>query len=267
MKALTKHYIDGEFVDSHGREVMDTIRPTDRKVIGRVTLADEEDARRAIAAAKRALPAFSMTTKEERSAILRRLHEAVAARKDELTAIMVEEYGGTYNFSKMIVEMSAHAFLSAEKGLQETPLTESWGRTTVSYLPVGVAGLITAWNSNSLFICLKFASAVAAGCTVVIKPSELSALQTDVLLGCLHEARLPKGLLNIVVGRGETVGAELVKNPDVAKISFTGSVAVGQRIMRDGAETGSKRFLNHEPSSNEFLSSGMNNHVCLYRFH
>jgi aldehyde dehydrogenase (NAD+) len=229
--------------------------------------ADEEDARRAIAAAKRALPAFSMTTKEERSAILRRLHEAVAARKDELTAIMVEEYGGTYNFSKMIVEMSAHAFLSAEKGLQETPLTESWGRTTVSYLPVGVAGLITAWNSNSLFICLKFASAVAAGCTVVIKPSELSALQTDVLLGCLHEARLPKGLLNIVVGRGETVGAELVKNPDVAKISFTGSVAVGQRIMRDGAETGSKRFLNHEPSSNEFLSSGMNNHVCLYRFH
>ena len=73
-----------------------------------------------------------MTTKEERSAILRRLHEAVAARKDELTAIMVEEYGGTYNFSKMIVEMSAHAFLSAEKGLQETPLTESWGRTTVS---------------------------------------------------------------------------------------------------------------------------------------
>jgi aldehyde dehydrogenase (NAD+) len=237
MKALTKHYIDGEFVDSHGREVMDTIRPTDRKVIGRVTLADEEDARRAIAAAKRALPAFSMTTKEERSAILRRLHEAVAARQDELTAIMVEEYGGTYNFSKMIVEMSAHAFLSAEKGLQETPLTESWGRTTVSYLPVGVAGLITAWNSNSLFICLKFASAVAAGCTVVIKPSELSALQTDVLLGCLHEARLPKGLLNIVVGRGETVGAELVKNPDVAKISFTGSVAVGQRIMRDGAET------------------------------
>jgi aldehyde dehydrogenase (NAD+) len=72
---------------------------------------------------------------------------------------------------------------------------------------------------------------------VVIKPSELSALQTDVLLGCLHEARLPKGLLNIVVGRGETVGAELVKNPDVAKISFTGSVAVCQRSMRDGAET------------------------------
>jgi aldehyde dehydrogenase (NAD+) len=103
--------------------------------------------------------------------------------------------------------------------------------------PVGVAGLITAWNANALFICLKLASAVAAGCTVVIKPSELSSLQTQVLIEALHEADLPKGLLNVVTGLGNVVGAELVRNPDVAKISFTGSVAVGQKIMRDGAET------------------------------
>jgi aldehyde dehydrogenase (NAD+) len=116
-------------------------------------------------------------------------------------------------------------------------LTRNWGKTTVTLEPVGVAGLITAWNANALFICLKLASAVAAGCTVVIKPSELSSLQTRVLVEALHEANLPKGLLNVVTGRGNVVGAELVRNPDVAKVSFTGSVGVGKSIMRDGAET------------------------------
>jgi aldehyde dehydrogenase (NAD+) len=103
--------------------------------------------------------------------------------------------------------------------------------------PVGVAGMITAWNANALFICLKLASAVAAGCTVVIKPSEMSSLQARVLVEALHEAGLPKGVLNVVTGLGTTVGAELVRNPDVDKISFTGSVGVGESIMRDGAAT------------------------------
>jgi aldehyde dehydrogenase (NAD+) len=130
-----------------------------------------------------------------------------------------------------------NAFSAAEKALQEMAWTRSWDKTTVTLEPVGVAGLITAWNANALFICLKLASAVAAGCTVVVKPSEFSALQTQVLVEALGEAKLPKGVLNVVTGRGEVVGAELVRNPDVDKISFTGSVAVGERIMRDGAAT------------------------------
>src|SRR5258708_3539528 len=237
MKTITKHYIDGTFVESHGREVMDIVRPTDRKVIARVTLGDEEDTRRAIAAAKRAYATFGQSTKEERASILHRLHELVAARADDLTAMMVEEYGGVVQFAGPIVQSGANAFLASEKALQELPLRRTWGKTTVTYEAVGVAGLITAWNANGLFICLKLASAVAAGCTVVIKPSELSSLQTQVLLEALHEAKLPKGLLNVVTGLGNVVGAELVRNPDVAKISFTGSVAVGEKIMRDGAAT------------------------------
>ncbi len=237
MKTITKHYIDGAFVDSHGREVMDSINPTNGEVIARVTLGDEEDVRRAIAAAKRAFASFGRTTKEERANVLRRLHEVVSAHIDYLTAAMVEEYGGVLQFSSLIVQMAAKSFLEAEKALQQLPLVRTWAKTTVSLEPVGVAGLITAWNSNALFICLKLASAVAAGCTVVVKPSELSALQTQVLLECLHEARLPQGVYNVVTGRGEVVGAELVRNPDVAKISFTGSVAVGEKIMRDGAAT------------------------------
>ena len=237
IKTITTHYIDGAFAESHGREVMDIIKPTNGKVIARVTLGDEEDTRRAIAAAKRAFVTFGRTTKEERVSYLRGLHEAVSARIDDLTSAMVEEYGGVVQFARPIVQSGANAFLAAEKGLQELPLVRSWAKTTVTLEPVGVAGLITAWNANALFICLKLASAVGAGCTVVIKPSELSSLQTQVMIECLNAAKLPKGVCNVVIGRGDVVGAELVRNPDVDKISFTGSVGVGEGIMRDGAAT------------------------------
>jgi aldehyde dehydrogenase (NAD+) len=237
VKTIRTHYIDGAFVESHGREVMDVIKPTNGKVIGRVTLGDEEDTRHAIAAAKHAFASFSRTAKEERLRYLRQLHEAVSARIDDLTAIMVEEYGGVVRFARLIVESGVTAFAAAEKGLQELPLRQSWGKTTVTLEAVGVAGLITAWNANALFICLKLASAVAAGCTVVLKPSEMSSLQTRVMVEALNAAELPKGVFNVVTGLGTVVGAELVRNPDVAKISFTGSVAVGEAIMRDGAAT------------------------------
>jgi aldehyde dehydrogenase (NAD+) len=237
IKALTTHYIDGAFVESHGREVMDIIKPTNGQVIARVTLGDEEDTRRAIAAAKRALASFGRTSKEERLRYLRQLHKAVSDHVDDLTAVMIEEYGGVAQFARLIVESGVNAFAAAEKGLRELPLTQSWGKTTVTLEPVGVAGLITAWNANALFICLKLASAVAAGCTVVIKPSEMSSLQTRVMVEALNAAELPNGVFNVVTGLGTVVGAEMVRNPDVAKISFTGSVAVGQQIMRDGAAT------------------------------
>lgn len=237
VQTLTTHYIDGAFVESHGHQVMDIIRPTDAELIGRATLADEEDTQLAIAAAKRGFATYSRSTVEERAAILRRLHAATSARVGDLTTAMIEEYGGVAQFSGLIVQSGINAFAAAEKALQEIEWTRNWKKTTVTLEPVGVAGLITAWNANALFICLKLASAVAAGCTVVIKPSELSSLQTRVMVEALHEAELPKGLLNVVTGLGTVVGAELVRNRDVAKISFTGSVAVGEQIMRDGAAT------------------------------
>src|ERR1700746_2971045 len=208
IKTLTTHYMDGAFVESHGREVMDIIRPTDSQVIARVTLGDEQDTRRAIAAAKRAFATYGRSTKEERTNILRRLHAAASARIDDLTAAMVEEYGGGVQCARPIVESGINAFLASEKALQEMALTRSWGKTTVTLEPVGVAGLITAWNANALFICLKLASAVAAGCTVVLKPSEMSSLQTRVMIEAFHEADLPKGHLNVVTGLGNVVGAE-----------------------------------------------------------
>src|ERR1700749_3182700 len=136
MKTITKHYIDGAFVESHGSEVMDIIKPTNGEVIGRVTLGDEEDTRRAIAAAKAAFISFSRSTKEERMAFLRRLHKAASARLDDLTAAMIEEYGGVAQFSGLIVQSGVNAFQAAEKALQELPLTQSWDNVTVTMEPV-----------------------------------------------------------------------------------------------------------------------------------
>jgi aldehyde dehydrogenase (NAD+) len=237
MKAITKHYIDGAFVESHGRNVMESINPTNQQVLGSVMLGDEQDAQRAIAAAKRAFQTYSRTTKKDRSDILRCLHEKTSARIGDFTDAMVTEYGGVAQFASLIVQTGVEAFRQAEKALQDLNLERRWDKTTVLLEPVGVAGLITAWNANALFVCLKSASALSAGCTVVVKPSEMSSLQSQVLLECVHEAGLPKGIFNVVNGLGGTVGAELVRNPDVNKISFTGSAAVGEQITRDGAAT------------------------------
>src|ERR1700676_731115 len=140
MKTIPTPHIDGAFVESHGREVMDIIKPTNGQVIARVTLADEEDTRRAIAAAKTAFASFGRSTKEERAKILRRLHEAASARQNDLTAAMVEEYGGVVQFAELIVQSGVNAFLAAEKALQEMPWTRSWDKTTVTLEPVGVGG-------------------------------------------------------------------------------------------------------------------------------
>ena len=115
IKTITTHYIDGSFVESHGREVMDIIKPTNRQAIARVTLADEEDTRRAIAAAKGAFASLGRSTKEERAAISRRLHEAASARLDDLTVAMVEEYGGVVQFAGPIIQSGINAFLAAER--------------------------------------------------------------------------------------------------------------------------------------------------------
>jgi aldehyde dehydrogenase (NAD+) len=121
--------------------------------------------------------------------------------------------------------------------LEDYAFTRRAGSAEVVMRPLGVAGLITPWNSDAGFICGKLAAALAAGCTAVIKPSEMSAIQTRVITEALHEAGLPSGVFNIVTGRGETVGNQISSHPDVAKLSFTGSTAVGKTILRAAADT------------------------------
>jgi aldehyde dehydrogenase (NAD+) len=237
MHTIDRIYIDGAFVVPHGEELYDLHNPATTEVIGRVRLADAEDARRAIAAAKHAFPAFSRTSVAERVALLRRMHQAVQARAAELTAAVIEEYGAPVSRSSWMAAHAADVLLQMAEVLEQYPFRRRAGSAEVLMQPLGVAALITPWNSNAGFICGKLAAAIAAGCTAVIKPSEMSALQTRIVTEALHEAGLPPGVFNVVTGRGETVGAELSSHPDVAKVSFTGSTAVGKTILRAGAET------------------------------
>src|SRR5258706_975834 len=237
MRLIDKIYIDGSFVTPHGTELFDLHNPATAQVIGRVRLADEEDARAAIAAAKCAFPAFARTSKAERIALLRRMHAAIKARRGELLEAIVEEYGAPVSRAGFMADHPADVLLDMARVLEDYQFTRRAGTAEVLMEPLGVAGLITPWNSDAGFICGKLAAAIAAGCTAVVKPSDMSAIQTQVVTKALHEAGLPAGVFNIVTGRGEVVGTEITSHPDVAKISFTGSTAVGQAILRAGAET------------------------------
>jgi aldehyde dehydrogenase (NAD+) len=237
MQRIEHIYIDGEFVTPHGEEWFDLYNPSTEEVIGQVRLGDAHDAQRAIAAAKAALPVWSRTTREERLAALRRMHQAIAAREDDLMEAVVKEYGAPAVRGRWMASYPAEVIAQAIETLESFEFEEQVGIARVILTPVGVAGLITPWNGNAGFICNKLSAALAAGCTAVIKPSEMSALQTQIVIEALHNAGLPKGVFNIVNGRGDVVGEEIARNPDVAKISFTGSSAVGQHLVTTGAAT------------------------------
>jgi aldehyde dehydrogenase (NAD+) len=237
MRLIDQIYIDGAFVTPHGSELFDLYNPATAQVIGRVRLADAQDARQAIAAAKRAFRSFSGTDKAVRLGMLRRMHESVSAHADELTEAVIEEYGAPMSRARWMAAHASNVLLDAAKVLESYDFTRRAGIADVVMQPLGVAGLITPWNSDAGFICGKLAAAIAAGCTAVVKPSEMSAIQTQIVTRALHEAGLPPGVFNIVTGRGEVVGAEISAHPDVAKISFTGSTVVGKTILRAGAET------------------------------
>jgi aldehyde dehydrogenase (NAD+) len=237
MKRIDHIYINGAFVRPHGTEEMQLVDPATEQPASVVVLADAEDARAAIAAARAAYASYHRSTLAERAGHLQRLHDAVAARADELTEVMIAEYGGPRTFSAATVARAAAAFANARQVMDEFAWTRTIGRAEVHMESLGVVGLITPWNASYGFICGKLAMALAAGSTAVIKPSELSAAQTQILTECLHAAALPPGLVNLVTGRGDVVGAELTRHPDIAKISFTGSTAVGKTIARGAVDT------------------------------
>jgi aldehyde dehydrogenase (NAD+) len=237
MRQFNQMYVNGAFVTPHGKATVDLVNPTNAEVIGKVTLADEIDARQAIAAAKKALASFSQTTKEVRMDYLQRLHDSVSKRVGDLVQATVLEYGAPQDRAKGSNALAANIFLHFKETLKKTDLTEVVGTSQVLLEPVGVVGIFTPWNSSAGSIAIKVAPAIAAGCTVVIKPSEMSAMQTQVLMESFHEAGLPPGVINFVTGLGEVVGTELTNSPDVAKIAFTGSTQIGRLVAKNALDT------------------------------
>lgn len=237
MRHFSLAYIDGAFVAVQGNEVVDIVNPATEERIGTATLGNRDDVRLAVAAARRAQPEFGRSTKQERIDMLLRLQAAVLARTDEIREATIEEYGGPLSRAQWVADYASQCFANAVKTLEAYAFTRQVGEATVVMEPVGVAALMTPWNSTAGSICNKLASALAAGCACVIKPSELSPIQTQVIAEAIHDAGLPPGVVNIVNGRGAVVGSEISTHPGIAKISFTGSTPTGKAILRAGAET------------------------------
>jgi aldehyde dehydrogenase (NAD+) len=237
MKTIDKIYINGEFVTPLGQEYFDLISPTTNEKLGRVRLGNIEDTQNAIIAAKNAFKTFSKTTIAERVQYLQNIKTAIEKRKTDFIDVMIEEYGGTSQFTTISYEYMLKGFDSAINLLNTYDFTKKMGESEVQMAPLGVVGIIIPWNSSNGFICSKLSTAIVAGCTTVIKPSEMSAQQTQLIAECLHEAGLPKGVYNIVNGLGDVVGAEISRNPDIAKISFTGSTTVGKIIAKEAINT------------------------------
>jgi aldehyde dehydrogenase (NAD+) len=234
---IRQAYIDGAFVQVEGQEEIDIVNPATEAVVGRLTLANREDTKRAIAAAHRAQAALGRTTPAERIAMLRRLQTAMLARSDAIRDATIEEYGGPVARAQWVANYAAQCFAVAAELLEDYAFTRQVGTARVHMIPAGVSALIAPWNSTAGTICSKLASALAAGCAVVIKPSELSPLQTRVVTEAIHAAGLPPGAVNVVIGRGQDVGDELGTSEQVQRISFTGSTATGKLIARAAVGT------------------------------
>jgi aldehyde dehydrogenase (NAD+) len=237
MWSIDQAYIDGAFVPVQGRERLEIANPATGQTIGTVTLANREDAKRAIAAANRAQPALAASTKAQRIEMLGQLEAAVLARTDQIRDATIEEYGGPLARSQWVSNYASQCFATTAQALRDYDFERRMGEATVVMEPIGVAGLIAPWNAAAGSICSKLASAIAAGCASVIKPSELGPLQAQVVTEALHDAGLPAGAFNVLLGRGGDVGDEIATSPGVAKISFTGSTQTGKLIARAGVDT------------------------------
>ncbi|MUV04658.1 aldehyde dehydrogenase family protein [Flavobacterium rakeshii] len=237
MKILDQIYVNGNFVKSTGAERFNTINPATNEKLAEVHLANSNDLDNAVAAAKKAFQTFSKSTREERIDILKNISDVLSRRKKDFIETMVTEYGGTLQFSEASFSNALSTFSSTIEILENFDFERSIGVSKLKLQPVGVVGIITPWNASNSFICSKMATAIAAGCTAVVKPSEMSALQSQVIMEVFHDAGLPPGVFNLVNGFGNTVGTALTSHKDISKISFTGSTVTGKSIARIAVDT------------------------------
>ncbi|WP_432155667.1 aldehyde dehydrogenase family protein [Streptomyces sp. bgisy153] len=231
MKAHDGIYLDGAWRPALSRDLIDVVDPVDEQVIARVPAAGPDDVDAAVRAARTALPGWAATAPAERAARLTALRDALAARQEEIAETVTAELGSPIGFSRAvhaavpIAVAGSYAELAASHGFEETV-----GNSTVLHEPIGVVAAITPWNYPLHQIVAKAAPALAAGCTIVVKPAEDTPLVAQLFAEAAHEAGLPAGVLNLVTGRGPVAGQALAEHPGVDLVSFTGSTAVGRVI-------------------------------------
>ncbi|HJL01535.1 MAG TPA: aldehyde dehydrogenase family protein [Polyangiaceae bacterium LLY-WYZ-15_(1-7)] len=231
-------YVRGEWVASEGEGRFEVIDAATEEVLGHVPAGAPPDAERAVEAAAAAFPLWAATSVEDRASYLRRIGEALAERRNEIGDLVSREVGMPQKLARPIQGgMPAETFLYYARLIEELPLEEEHGTSLVVKEPVGVVAAITPWNYPLHQIAGKVAPALAAGCTVVLKPSEVAPLSAFVLADVIDGLGLPPGVFNLVSGDGPTVGEALVTHPKVDMVSFTGSTRAGRRVSALAAET------------------------------
>ena len=233
-----KFYIDGQWVDPGSARTLDVINPATEKPIATISLGDQADVDRAVAAARRAFESFSQTTRDERIGLLTQVIEVYKSRLSDIAAVVSQEMGAPMGLSIAAQAPAGLGHLMATlEALKSESFEERIGTTTVVYEPVGVCGFITPWNWPLNQIAAKVAPALAAGCTMVLKPSEIAPLNAILFAEVLDEAGVPAGVFNLVNGDGPTVGTALSVHPDIDMISFTGSTRAGIEVAKNAAPT------------------------------
>ena len=238
MRNYDKLYIDGAWVASAATSTIDVINASTEQVMGRIPEGTAADVDSAVRAAKAAFPAWSQTPVEERAAALKRVQAGIGARMDEIAEVIAGEVGMPLGMAKAIQvglpynETGINADLIGTIAWEETI-----GNSLVVREPIGVVGCITPWNYPLHQIAAKVAPAIAAGCTVVLKPSEMAPLNAFILAEIFDGAGIPKGVFNLVSGTGPVVGEAIAAHPDVDMVSFTGSTRAGKRVTEVAAQT------------------------------
>jgi aldehyde dehydrogenase (NAD+) len=233
-----KFYTNGEWVEPAGGGMLDVINSTTEEVMGRVPEGTAEDINRAVAAARRSFDSWSATSAAERAGFLQKISAGLVARQNEIAAIIASEVGMPLPLATMVqAGMPAMVMGSYAKLLGDYSFEEQIGNSLVVKEPVGVIGCITPWNFPLHQVVAKVAPALAAGCTVVLKPSEVAPLTAFILAEIADDAGLPAGVFNLVTGLGPVVGEALASHPDVDMISFTGSTRAGKRVSELAAQT------------------------------
>jgi aldehyde dehydrogenase (NAD+) len=238
MTDFTRFYINGEWVAPLQPKPFDVINPATEEPVAQISLGSAGDVDRAVAAAKAAFPAFSRTSKAERIALLQKIVEAYKARYDELAQTITKEMGAPAWLSSRAQAATGLAHLNQMIAILKDFSFESVrGTTLIAKEPVGVCGFITPWNWPMNQIACKVVPALAAGCTMVLKPSEIAPLNAVIYAEILDAAGVPKGVFNLVNGDGATVGQAIASHPDVDMVSFTGSTRAGIAVAKAAADT------------------------------
>jgi acyl-CoA reductase-like NAD-dependent aldehyde dehydrogenase len=226
-----KIYIDGAWVPSTGSGTIEVVNSTTEEVMGTIPAGTADDVAAAVAAAKKAFPAWAATSVEERGKYLTRIAEGLTARMDEIATLVSQEVGMVKSLSLLVqAGLPLMSFQNTAAVVESCAFEEQLGSSLIVKEPVGVVGAITPWNYPLHQIAAKVAPALAAGCTVVLKPSEVAPLNAFVLAEVIHDVGLPAGVFNMVAGTGPVVGEAIAAHPDVDMVSFTGSTRAGKRV-------------------------------------